>query len=174
LTLAYLDECGFNPSQPTSYTWVVRGERKVIPHENTENRRVNAMAVLVQSGSESWLWWVALPRTFRSEDMLALIESIPHPNGELVVVLDNVGLHRSRTVQDERPLLDALGIRLYPLPAYSPELNAIESWFGVVKYTEMPQRTCKTVPELLSAVNSAFERTEARLLQTRLQSRPAA
>jgi putative transposase len=153
---------------------VPKGERKVIPYENTENRRVNAMAVLIQSGAESWLWWLARPRTFRSEDMLALIESIPHPNGELVVVLDGVGLHRSHTVQDERPLLDALGIRLFPLPAYSPELNAIEPWFGVVKHTEMPQRTYKTVPDLITAVNSAFERTEARLLQTQHQSRQAA
>lgn len=172
--MAYLDECGFNPSQPVSYSWARKGERKVIPYENTENRRVNALAVLVQSGGERWLWWEAMPRTFRSEDVLALIEAIPHPNGELVVVLDNAGLHRSHTVQDERSLLAELGIRLFPLPAYSPELNAIEPWFGVVKYTEMPQRSYKTVPDLITAVNSAFERTEARLLQTQHQPRRVA
>ena len=62
-------------------------------------------------------------------------------------------MHRSRTVQDDRPRLDALGIRLYYLPAYSPELNAIEPWFEVAKYTDMPVRTYYSVLDLTTAVN---------------------
>lgn len=157
-----------------SYSWAAKGERKIIPYENPEERHVNALAVLVQSVFGSYLWWETRPRAFRSEDILALVEAIPHPNGELVVVLDNAGMHRSHTVQDERPLLDQLGIRLLPLPAYSPELNAIEPWFGVVKHTEMPERTYQSVPDLLAAVNSAFERTEARLLRSLQKPRSVA
>jgi transposase len=137
--------------------------RKVIPYENPDNRRVNVMAVHIPYGPQRSFWWNTAARGFRSEDLLALIEAVPRANGELIVVLDNAGMHRSHTVQDDRPRLEALGIRLYYLPAYSPELNAIEPWFGVAKHTEMPERTYYSVPDLTKAINRAFERTEARL-----------
>jgi putative transposase len=175
LTLAYLDECGFSPSQPVSYSWTYRGMRKVIPYENPDNRRVNVMAVYIPYGPERTLWWNTAARGFRSEDLLAFVEAIPRGDRELVVVLDNAGMHRSHTVQDERPILLEQGIRLYYLPAYSPELNAIEPWFGVAKHTEMPERTYYSVPDLTTAINRALERTEARLLNnTQQQPRLAA
>jgi putative transposase len=34
LRLAFLDECGFSPSQPSTLSWVRRGERKRVPYEN--------------------------------------------------------------------------------------------------------------------------------------------
>ena len=164
MTLAYLDEVGFSPSQPTSYSWTPRGQRKRVPYENPEGRRINALAAYIPHGPERSLWWDAVPRTLRSEDLLAVLEAIPRGDGELVVVLDNASMHRGKTVQQALPDLEQRGIRLYYLPPYSPELNAIEPLFGVVKHTEMPERTYRTVPLLVDAVNAAFHRTERRLL----------
>jgi putative transposase len=175
LTLAFLDEVGFSPSQPTSYSWVLRGRRKRIRYENPEGRRVNALAVWLPCGSRRALWWDAVPRTLRSQDLLLILEAIPRGAGELVVVLDNGSLHTSHVVKEALPSLRERGIRLYYLPPYSPELNAIEPLFGVIKYTELPERTYPTVPALLDAVNAAFARCEARLLRETLpQLRPAA
>lgn len=42
----YLDESGFAPSQPVSYSWVRAGERKRIPYENPEGQRKNVLAAL--------------------------------------------------------------------------------------------------------------------------------
>jgi putative transposase len=175
VTLAYLDEVGFSPSQPTCYSWTRRGQRKRIPYENPDGRRVNALAAWIPLGPERSLWWDAVPRTLRSEDLLAVLPAIPRGPGELVVVLDNAGLHRSHRVRDALPTLEQQGIRLYYLPPYSPELNAIEPLFGVLKGTEMPERTYTTVPALLDAVNAGFRRCESRLLtRTPQQLRPAA
>jgi putative transposase len=175
LTLAYLDEVGFSPSQPTSYTWTLKGRRTRIPYENPQGRRVNALAVWIPWGHRRSLWWDAVPRTLRSEDLLLVLDAIPRGAGELVVVLDNASLHRSRLVQEALPALQTRGIRLYSLPPYSPELNAIEPLFGVIKYSEMPDRTYPSIPALLDAVNEAFRSTEARLLErTQHQLRPAA
>jgi putative transposase len=175
LTLAFLDEVGFSPSQPVSYSWALRGQRKRVPYENPEGRRVNALAAWLPWGPQRSLWWDAVPRTLRSEDLLLVLEAIPRGSGELVVVLDNASLHRSHLVQAALPALAERGIRLYYLPPYSPELNAIEPLFGVIKGTEMPDRTYPTVPRLLDAVNAGFARCEARLLdQTQRQLRPAA
>ncbi len=67
------------------------------------------------------------------------------------------------------------GIHLYYLPPYSPELNLIEPFLGVVKYTEMPERSYPTMPSLLEAINQAFTRCEQRLAnQTQHQLRPPA
>jgi DDE superfamily endonuclease len=116
-----------------------------------------------------------VPRTLRSADLLLVLDAIPRGQGELVVVLDNASLHRSHVVRDALPALEERGIRLYYLPPYSPELNAIEPLFGVIKSTEMPERTYPSIPELLAAVNGGFSRSERRLLARPLRElRPAA
>lgn len=172
MTLAFLDEVGFSPSQPTSYTWTLRGRRARIPYENPQGRRVNALAVWIPWGPQRSLWWDAVPRTLRSEDLLLVLDAIPRGDGELVVVLDNASLHRSHVVQEALPALAERGIRLYYLPPYSPQLNAIEPLFGVIKSTELPERTYPTIPELLDAINAAFDRREARLLERTPQRTP--
>jgi putative transposase len=175
VTLAYLDEVGFSPSQPTSYSWTPRGQRTRVPYENPQGRRVNALAAFIPDGPERSLWWDAVPRTLRSEDLLLVLDGIPRGTGDLIVVLDNASMHRSRVVQEAVPALAERGIHLYYLPPYSPELNAIEPLFGVLKYTDMPERTYATIPALLDAINRGFVRSEARLLQRMPQQlRPAA
>jgi len=158
---------------------VRRGGRKRIPYENPQGRRVNALAAFIPRGPRRSLRWDAVPRTLRSEDLLLVLDAIPRGDGELVVVLDNASLHRSHVIQDAQPALAERGIRLYYLPPYSPELNAIEPLFGVIKSTDMPERTYPTIPQLLDAINAAFARCEARLLErtpqrTPQQLRPAA
>ena len=48
-----------------------------------------------------------------------------------IVVLDNLGSHRSKTVRDT--ILDA-GAKLAFLPPYSPDLNPIEQVFAKIKH----------------------------------------
>ena len=171
----YLDECGFSPSQPVSYSWVLPGERKQLPYENPKRRRVNAMGMLVPYGPRPSLTWDAVSRTLRSEDLLVMLEGIPPSEAPVVVVLDNAGIHRSTVVQAARPTLSERGITLYHLPPYSPKLNAIEAYFGVIKHHEMPERTYRTVDELEAAVHTAFSAVETRLLaKTTTLPRPGA
>ena len=56
-----------------------------------------------------------------------------------MVVLDNAGIHTSKVVKAARPGLAKLGIYLYYLPPYSPELNRIEPVFKQVKHHEIPR-----------------------------------
>jgi putative transposase len=177
LTLAYLDECGFSPSQPVNYSWTAAGTRKALPYENPQGRRVNALAVLLADGPTPSLWWDRVPRTLTSPDLLAILPAIPNPTGRLVVVMDNGSLHVSRMVKDALPSLKAQGIELYYLPPYSPELNDIERVFGGIKHHGLPKRRYPTVPDLLDAVDQAFTEAEVRLLarhQSLHQLSPAA
>jgi transposase len=61
-------------------------------------------------------------------------------------------------------VLWAAGIYLYFLPPYSPELNAIEAGFRVIKHEELPARRYATLPALIEAVDAAFTSYEVRLL----------
>ena len=59
-----------------------------------------------------------------------------------------------------RPGLAKVGIFLYYLPAYSPELNRIEPVFKQVKHHDMPTRSFTTRDDLRKAVE--FHRIDGR------------
>jgi hypothetical protein len=165
VTLVYLDEVGFSPSQPTGYSWMLPGQRKRIPYENPQGRRLNVLAALVADGPEPTLIWWALPRTLTSEDLLAFLrEALPPGPRPRLVVLDNASLHTSGAIRTARPALEEAGITLEYLPPYSPELNRIEPLFGVIKHHDLPERSYPDLYALYLAVTAAFERAERRLL----------
>lgn len=146
-----------------TYSWARRGERKRIPYENPQGRRLNVLAALVKQGPSPSLTWDAAPRTLRSRDLLAFLPGIPRRTDvPLVVVLDNASLHRSAVVRDALPALWTQRIYLYFLPPYSPELNDIEPVFRVIKHQEMPGRTYTTDAALEAAVDAAFAAYETR------------
>jgi putative transposase len=91
------------------------------------------------------------------------------------VVLDNGAIHRSKETRAAIPTLCERGVYLYFLPPYSPELNAIESVFRVVKHNELPERRYTTMPALLDAVHAAFTTyEEARIARSAHHPRRAA
>ena len=120
MRLAFLDEVGFSPSQPVNASWTLPGQRKWIPYENPRGRRLNTMAALLPYGPEASLWSGSVDHTFTSQHLVVFIRALATLGTPLVVVLDNASIHVSRQVQDERPALEAAGIRLFYLPPYSP------------------------------------------------------
>lgn len=48
-----------------------------------------------------------------------------------IVILDNLGSHKSKAV---RQMIQAAGARLWYLPPYSPDLNPIEQAFSKIKH----------------------------------------
>lgn len=48
-----------------------------------------------------------------------------------IVILDNLGSHKSKTI---RTMIQAVGARLWYLPPYSPDLNPIEQAFAKIKH----------------------------------------
>ena len=156
LRLCYLDECGFSPSLPISYSWCLPGQRKRVPYEYPQGRRVNALATYEPYGPEPGLEATAFERTLKSEDLLEYLGALPSAAVPRVVVLDNASLHISKAVKARRPELARSGTYLYYLPAYSPELNEIEPVFKQVKHHEIPVRSHKSKAELRGAVEQGF------------------
>ena len=63
----------------------------------------------------------------------------PGPDWPRIVVLDNTGIHRSRTVRKARANLTVHGIWLWHPSVYSPELNDIERTCRTLRYEAMPR-----------------------------------
>jgi hypothetical protein len=142
-------------------TWVRRGERKRVPYENPQRRRVNVLAATVQWADQRELHWLPVRRHFDAGDLVCCLEQLAVPGRLTMVVLDNASFHRDRVVRTALPQLREQGVYLYSLPAYSPELNDIERLFRVIKHHELPERTYATFAALEDAVRAAFTRVEA-------------
>ena len=131
-------------------------------YEYPQGRRVNALATYEPSARS--LDAVPFERTLTSDDLLAhLRDRLPAAGVPRVVVLDNAGIHTSKVVKAARPGLAKLGIYLYYLPPYSPELNRIEPVFKQVKHHDMPTRSFTTRADLRKAVEDGFETYRRRL-----------
>jgi putative transposase len=158
-----------------SYTWVRRRERKRIPYENPQGRRVNVLAALVKHGATPALYWILKPGSLRGEHLVRFLQALPSAPQPTVVVLDNGSMHRNAVAKAAIPDLWRAGIYLFFLPPYSPDLNEIEPAFRVIKHHELPERRYTSVPSLVEAVRSAFTTYEEKLIAKHLhQPWPAA
>ena len=147
MTLAYLDEVGFSPSQPVNARWTLPGQRKLIPYENPRGRRLNTRAALFPDSPTPSLWWGAVPHSRTSEPRSTCwclsapslawgrrwwsCSTMPRFTASIPI---------SRVVQEARPALAAEGITLDYLPPSSPKLNVIEPYFGALKYPDLSDR----------------------------------
>lgn len=60
-----------------------------------------------------------------------------HVGKPLTVIIDNASIHKRMADQPIIKYLETIGLTLYYLPAYSPELNRIERFWHKMKYTWM-------------------------------------
>jgi putative transposase len=146
-----------------TYTWVRKRQRKRVPYENPQGRRVNALAALIRMADGASLVWTTKPKAFVAEDLVQFLHDLPPAAVPTVVVLDNAGIHRSKVVRAALPGLWAGQIYRYYLPPYSPELNAIEPVFRVIKHDDLPERRYAMVPALTDAVDAGFSNYRASL-----------
>ena len=118
------------------------------------------LAATVETARTLDLRWLPARRHFDAVDLIGCLEQLADPALPTVVVLDNAGFHRAQLVREALPRLRAIGVYLYYLPPYSPELNAIERLFRTIKHHELPERTYPTFDALQEAVHAAFARYE--------------
>ena len=70
-----------------------------------------------------------------------------------IVVLDNLGSHKSKAV---RQLIRSVGAKLFFLPKYSPDLNPIEQVFAKLKHL-LRKAAARTVDAVCAAIGEVLE-----------------
>jgi hypothetical protein len=177
IDLYFLDECGFAPTLPTTYTWARIGTRVTVPYEAPQGRRVNVIGALAPYGPQPRL---AYHSRCGKIDSAAFVEflwrdvaRLPAAPQELpatyrrerpcVIVLDNYSVHRSAVVKDLLPALKAAGVTVFYLPPYSPELNIIEHLWRHIKHEDLPVRSFSEADALKAAVDGVLDAHAAQL-----------
>lgn len=76
-----------------------------------------------------------------------------------IVVMDNLGSHKSKAV---RAAIRGAGARLFFLPKYSPDLNPIEQFFAKLKHRLRKEaaRTAETVCDAIGRILTTLTPTE--------------
>lgn len=113
-----------------AYGWIRRGERLAVKR-GKGRERMNLMGALNLESFDLHLVETLKMTTQTTIDLLARLER-KNPDKRLIhVVLDNAPVHRGQFVRDwlARP---SCRIRLHFLPAYAPNLNAIERLWKVM------------------------------------------
>jgi hypothetical protein len=188
IDLAFLDEAGFAPTLPLSYTWCRVGTRAVVPYVAPQGRRVNAGGALCPYGPRRRFAYHSatgkIDRAVFLEFVWEDVAGLPTAPADLpagytrarpcVIVLDNYSVHRSAAIKEVVPLLRAAGVSFYYLPPYSPELHAIEVLWRHMKYEELPERSYATAELLKNAVDGVLEGHVKRLAQSTTSLREAA
>ena len=164
---------------PTGYTWARIGERKIVPYEAPEGRRVNAVGALCPFDLAGPRLVLESRRNGQGKydadahlRFVLKVAQLPEvlPEGyrryrPFVIALDNYSVHHSQPVKDKMAELEAAGIRFF-FPPYSPELNAIEPLWRQVKYQDLPGRSHKTAESLQAAVDEVLTKRARQLLDS--------
>jgi transposase len=112
-----------------SYGWSLKGTRCWGERLGHRTQRVSMAAAWCQGQ-------VLVPLTFEGYCHSELIEIwfeqqlLPLLRPGQVVILDNASFHRKARLQK---MVESVGCRLLPLPAYSPDLNRIEPLWNMLK-----------------------------------------
>jgi hypothetical protein len=170
IDLYYLDESGFVPTLPVSYTWARVGVRPLVPYEASQRRRLNVLGALAPHGASPHLVYQTWTTKIDSAAFLQFVtqrvaglptswEDLPaasHRTRPCVIVLDNYSVHHAKVVQAVLPTLAKADVHFFYLPPYAPELNAIESLWGQIKYHDLQDRSYTDLADLQKAVEGAL------------------
>ena len=132
--------------------WAERGRRLTAKVPHGRWKTMTFLAALRHDRIDA-PWFIEGPidgesfRTYVAEVLLPTLRP-----GD-IVILDNLGSHRSKAV---RQLIRSVGAKLFFLPKYSPDLNPIEQVFAKLKH--MVRKTAaRTVDTVCVAIGEALQ-----------------
>ena len=149
--LKFVDESGVNISMTRLYGRAPRGERVFDSAPQNYGENVTMLGALSATGLCALM---TVNGATDGEVFAAFVREVLAPTlraGD-IVVLDNLGAHRSAAA---REAVEARGARLQFLPPYSPDMNPIERCWSKVK-TALRAAKARTREALERAIKQAI------------------
>jgi transposase len=161
LTLYYYDEAGFSLTPCVPYAWQDRGTTLSVATSGAGRGNVLGFFDVWAQVLHSFV----TTTTVDSELVIACFEHLSqHLTGPTVVILDQAPTHTSAAFRACIPGWEAKGLYVYPLSAYSPELNLIEILWRKIKYEWLPlsaydsfQTLLRELRKVLAGVGSKYQ-----------------
>ena len=152
-TLVYLDEVGFALKGVRRRTWSTRGVTPLVTlPANWE--KLSTIGAITSGGQ-----FLQNTKTgaIRSMDVIGFFQHLlRHIQGDVVVVLDNAGIHRAKAVQAFVASHERFS--LVYLPPYAPELNPIELVWAYVKRQVLGNFCARTLTALKEKLIGGWQR----------------
>ena len=143
----FIDETWTKTNMTRLHGWAPRGQRLIgkVPHGHWKTSTF--LAALRHDRIEAPCLFEG---PINGERFLAYVEQslVPTLKPGDIVVLDNLGSHKSKAV---RQAIRRAGVRLLFLPKYSPDLNPIEQVFATLK-TLLRKASARTGDAIRSAI----------------------
>ena len=156
--LVFIDETWVKTNMAPLRGWAPRGQRlkAKVPHRRWETMTFIA-ALRHDRVDAPWL----IDGPVNGERFRLYVEQVlvPTLRPEDIVVMDNLGSHKSKAV---RRAIRATGAKLFLLPKYSPDLNPIEMLFSKLKHwlRDAAGRTIDAICTALKQILNAIAPTE--------------
>lgn len=156
--LVFIDETWTKTNMTRSHGWWRRGEPLLgkVPHGHWQT--MTFLAGLRHDGITAPC---VIDGPINGESFRAYVEQIllPTLKPDDIVIIDNLGSHKSRSV---RLAIRSAGARLLFLPPYSPDLNPIEQAFAKFKtlLRSAEERTVEAVWRRIGTLIGAFSSQE--------------
>lgn len=149
----YLDEVGFSLKGVRRRTWSTRGVTPLV----TLPANWEKLSTIGAITSEGRFFHHTKSGAIRSGDVIRFFQHLlRHIQGEIVVVLDNAGIHRAKATQAF--VLQHERLSLVFLPPYAPELNPIELVWAYVKRNVLANFCARSVSVLKAKLVVAWQR----------------
>lgn len=142
--LYFYDEATVSMTPYKGRTWGPKGTTAII---KVSGSRGSVSAQSAISPSDSLVFSVR-QGSIRSAQVIKFLKQLlsRHPKRQVVVVMDNASSHRSKVVKEF--ITTEARLKVYMLPAYSPEYNADEKVWAHLKSIELVGHSAKTATEL--------------------------
>lgn len=152
-TVVYVDEVGFSLKGVRRRTWSTRGVTPLV----TLPANWEKLSTIGAITSDGRLFQHTKSGAIRSGDVIRFFQHLLRQiQGEIVVVLDNAGIHRAKATQAFVQLHERLSLVF--LPPYAPELNPIELVWAYVKRNMLGNFCARSVSALKEKLRRAWQR----------------
>jgi transposase len=145
-----------HPSQATklSYGWIRTGKTKKVGTTASRTRINLAGAIQLNKIAEAITCQYDTINADSIADLMKKIRAKQGKEGVIHMVLDRAGYHRSEKVEKEA---EEQNIKLFFLPAYSPNLNPIERLWKVMNEQVRNNRFFKSAKDFHSEIDRFFD-----------------
>ncbi len=158
VTLAFMDESGFNTTPHVRRTWAPVGQTPSFRHPFTWHK----LSVISTVTSKGQLYFrIHQKKSVNTVDIINFIrQMLTQIEGKIILYLDGLPQHKTKKMKKFLSKHDRLEVRR--LPAYSPDMNPDEGVWSYVKVKMLPNLSIKTAEDLEKKVKSSFHKLQRR------------
>ena len=149
--LVFIDETWTRTDMAPLRGWAPRGERLTAKVPHGRWKTMTFLAALRHDRIDA-PWFIEGPIDGASFRVYVEKVLLPTLRPGDVVIMDNLGSHKSKAV---RQLIRSVGAKLFFLPKYSPDLNPIEQVFAKLKHL-LRKAAARTVEAVCAAIGEAL------------------